>query len=968
MTGKLTIDGLVFPNNEDSLYLTNKRGGYYPLRVLATQGDYQGVLFEHANGTGSGGPGPYGAYGFKFDDQRNNNYSSHTHAASFIVQRSGAYAQTDIFAVVNSSNQKSLAVQTGGLVTMATGLSSAGNITATTLTLNAAVADYAASMTNVLDDAQGLLVRATDNDPSLYLLRLQSSNAATGQTWVDRFTVTKNGAATFSSDLTISGNTSFGGYIVSDASFADGYKLMVRQPSMSIDALKGSYFGYSSGYGILLVGHPGLNNRSIAFGVDVTGNPSGAFSGLGSEYVWKNVGQFITPNSINNGYNTLFGWNSAGGLTFNQASEFIGTLTSGSPFSIKGTTPYIQWINASSSRLGYIQHNASNLVFSADVGVLQFTSASTFTSSVQIGDYSGSPTLTMAASANGINKINFYDSNNTEGLYLRTDGELYGGTMTFGARWDDDEAKIVFKMYQVSAGGTYHARVGIGTTGPSSTLHVIGDNGTSANAVLRLRDTNSTSRTTRLQFEDYAGAYADGLIDFKIPTAGSATGARLDLGVGGAIISLVNGGNVGIGTTSPNALLNVKGSGNYNGIIAIDNGTTTGGGALFIRQNGANSGFVGVLGGALGTSDRDFCYYAEVGLGHVFFTNDGTRVMTMTSGGNVGIGTTSIPGKFTAKYSSYSSAQTPLYVGNTGFTAWNRQSYDTFVLQQDDVTSFRMVEKNGEATTSDQVLTFSIGDGVGRIATSGQPLQFYVNGSPSGLAYQGLSGTQVLAMNTNGSAQFNYAVAMSSTLDVTSTVSTGGNFVASNSGIAEIRLRGGGYGASYNTSLRSIAGAPGVLQMGNNGPNYILAGNTLGGGLLYFRVNCASESTTAGSLCLTLNANATAQFESTVTASGDIVAYSDRRIKENIKPIENALSKTLSLQGVTYNRIETEADKSTKIGFIAQDVLDVLPEVVTHNLDSDIYGVSYGNVTALLVEAIKELKAEVNDLKSRLDR
>jgi hypothetical protein len=414
--------------------------------------------------------------------------------------------------------------------------------------------------------------------------------------------------------------------------------------------------------------------------------------------------------------------------------------------------------------------------------------------------------------------------------------------------------------------------------------------------------------------------------------------------------------------------------------------------------------------------------------------------------GNVTIGSATTPGRLTVKYSSYSSAQSPLYVGNTGFTAWNRQSYDTFVLQQDDVTSFRMVEKNGETTASDQVLTFSIGDGVARIATSAQPLQFYVNGSPSGLAYQGLSGTPVLAMNTNGNAQFNYALGVtglltgsayfnatsssgyrlrnstdtanvggftrrglwegnanydpgmwaetgyglyfytngsattvltlattgaatfSSSISASGGISTTGSFTSTVSGTSELRLQGGGYGGSYNTSLRSLAGAIGVLQFGNNGGNYVLIGNTLAGGYLEFRVNCASESTAAGSKVLTLNANATANFESTLTAGGDIIAYSDRRIKENIKPIENALSKTLSLQGVTYNRIEAEADKSTKIGFIAQDVLDILPEVVTHNLDSDIYGVSYGNVTALLVEAIKELKAEVDHLRSRLDR
>jgi hypothetical protein len=55
------------------------------------------------------------------------------------------------------------------------------------------VADYGATITNIQDSSQGLLVRATDNDTSLYLLNLQSSNSTTGQTWVDRFAVTKGG-------------------------------------------------------------------------------------------------------------------------------------------------------------------------------------------------------------------------------------------------------------------------------------------------------------------------------------------------------------------------------------------------------------------------------------------------------------------------------------------------------------------------------------------------------------------------------------------------------------------------------------------------------------------------------------------------------------------------------------------------------------------------------------------------------
>jgi hypothetical protein len=99
-----------------------------------------------------------------------------------------------------------------------------------------------------------------------------------------------------------------------------------------------------------------------------------------------------------------------------------------------------------------------------------------------------------------------------------------------------------------------------------------------------------------------------------------------------------------------------------------------------------------------------------------------------------------------------------------------------------------------------------------------------------------------------------------------------------------------------------------------------------------------------------------------VTFAGDVTAYSDARVKENVKTIENALDKTLKLRGVSYNRIDSD-DKSTKIGVIAQEILDVVPEVVNQDNDG-MYNVSYGNITALLIEAIKEQQKQIEELKS----
>jgi len=91
---------------------------------------------------------------------------------------------------------------------------------------------------------------------------------------------------------------------------------------------------------------------------------------------------------------------------------------------------------------------------------------------LHIGNYTSDVAITLANLQNSTSRINFYDNNNTEGTYLKATGESYGGTMTFGARWDDDEDKMVLKMYQVSAGGAYHIRAGVGNTAPEGTLHV----------------------------------------------------------------------------------------------------------------------------------------------------------------------------------------------------------------------------------------------------------------------------------------------------------------------------------------------------------------------------------------------------------------------------------------------------------------------------------------------------------------
>ena len=105
------------------------------------------------------------------------------------------------------------------------------------------------------------------------------------------------------------------------------------------------------------------------------------------------------------------------------------------------------------------------------------------------------------------------------------------------------------------------------------------------------------------------------------------------------------------------------------------------------------------------------------------------------------------------------------------------------------------------------------------------------------------------------------------------------------------------------------------------------------------------------------------------TTKGDITAFfsSDKRLKTNIRPIENALNKVSQISGVTYNWNENSVDKDLdrrESGVIAQEIIEVLPEVVTER-DNGYLAVQYERLIPLLIESIKELKQEVETLKNK---
>jgi len=99
------------------------------------------------------------------------------------------------------------------------------------------------------------------------------------------------------------------------------------------------------------------------------------------------------------------------------------------------------------------------------------------------------------------------------------------------------------------------------------------------------------------------------------------------------------------------------------------------------------------------------------------------------------------------------------------------------------------------------------------------------------------------------------------------------------------------------------------------------------------------------------------------TFNNDVTAFSDARLKENVETIDNALDKVCAMRGVTFDRIDS-TESGRQMGVIAQEIQDIVPEVVKVNGDEDkTLSVSYGNMVGVLIEAIKELKEEIKELK-----
>ena len=178
------------------------------------------------------------------------------------------------------------------------------------------------------------------------------------------------------------------------------------------------------------------------------------------------------------------------------------------------------------------------------------------------------------------------------------------------------------------------------------------------------------------------------------------------------------------------------------------------------------------------------------------------------------------------------------------------------------------------------------------------------------------------------------------------------------------------YGDFASTSNFNALNMAGNLRVGSSGTSNIYMGGTSGN---YFRFHTNNSHTyfdaNVGNVYWRQGSSTRFYFymsNANMTINGSLTQNSDERVKENIVEIPDAIDKVKAMKGVYYNRTDFNTSV-TKVGVLAQDVEAVLPELIVVAPDSGLKSVAYGELTSVLINAIKEQQTIIDDLKSRLE-
>lgn len=366
--------------------------------------------------------------------------------------------------------------------------------------------------------------------------------------------------------------------------------------------------------------------------------------------------------------------------------------------------------------------------------------------------------------------------------------------------------------------------------------------------------------------------------------------------------------NTGIGTTNPTSALHVIGDGRFTGVVTAITFSGNATSATYATSAGLSTHLKGGSGGTL--------VYQSATDTTAFLSNGSSGQILQSNGG------TAAPSWVNA---APSNAITGLTIRDEG----------TIVGGANSVSQINFVGNIVTATSSSGIATITFLD--------------YV--SNSGIATNVIGGiASVTQLNVTGIT----------TLGITSAT----NFTSQQinisgiSTLSNLRITPVGTGATVGSvgiltyygdgsKLSGISAGVGVNDDTTTNSTYYVGISTITTGTL--------SSLVVSSTKLTFNPST-----GNLVAGGTVTANSDRKLKTNIKTIDNALHKVLSLRGVEFDRIDTG---DHQIGVIAQEVEEIIPDVV---YGEETKSVAYANLVGLLIEAIKEQNKEIQELKIRL--
>jgi hypothetical protein len=472
--------------------------------------------------------------------------------------------------------------------------------------------------------------------------------------------------------------------------------------------------------------------------------------------------------------------------------------------------------------------------------------------------------------------------------------------------------------------------IGINTCTPGSLLSIqrgaSGDNmeliGSGASGYSDILFYN-TNKVARLGYIDWSDTQSRLNVEANIPLIlyTNAT-ARMCITNTGLTIFCCS---VGIGTAT------IANSSNYN-MLRI-NGTT--GGEISIAGGGTEYGYMYANSG-------NFVVATQANIPLIIQTNTINRIRIAGTGDvafccRIGIGAAS-PIARIHTCTGYNANNLQAIFGNSNGSI-NCMTYDTVVIQQDDVTTLKLVERN--IGSIDQVLGISIGDGFARFSTTcTQPIQFFVNGNPSGCSYNGLSGILALELASSGISTFSCGLC-ANRLTLAGAVNLCGAIENTGTGTG-VYTRSTWYADTVNSILFE------------NGRTTDSASGT--GRTVYF--TWRGGPSTGGGVQLQHGTNAWAAYTS------------DCKMKTKVADVENGLAAVMKLNPIKFkwtNELETSR---TVTGFTAQNVEEAIPDAVfnswTHCELGEIKSYYQDYLVPYLVKAIQELKCENDIFKSCL--